>query len=37
LIADGLFTGQPQSFSALVGKMANAADEAVRNLVFRPF
>jgi hypothetical protein len=31
LIADGLFIGQPQSFTALLGEMAEAADEAVRN------
>jgi hypothetical protein len=36
LIADGLFIGQPQSFTALLGEMANAADEAVRNLLFSP-
>jgi hypothetical protein len=32
LIQDGLFIGQPQTFTALLGEMANAADEAVRNL-----
>ncbi len=31
LIADGLFIGQPQSFTALLGEMAEAADEAVHN------
>jgi hypothetical protein len=31
LIADGLFIGQPQSFTALLGEMAEAADEAVRH------
>ena len=34
LIADGLFIGQPQSLTALLGEMANAADEAACNLVF---
>jgi len=34
LIADGLFIGQPQSFTALLGEMAAAADEAVRNAMF---
>jgi hypothetical protein len=36
LIADGLFIGQPQSFTALLGEMANAADETARNLMFSP-
>ena len=36
LIADGLFIGQPQSFTALLGEMANAADGAARNLLFSP-
>jgi hypothetical protein len=36
LIADGLFIGQPQTFTALLGEMANAADEAARNLTFSP-
>ncbi len=36
LIADGLFIGQPQAFTALLGEMANAADEAARKLVFSP-
>jgi hypothetical protein len=36
LIADGLFLGQPQSFTALLGEMANAADAAARNLRFSP-
>src|SRR5580658_7961499 len=36
LIADGLFIGQPQSFTALLGEMAAAADEAVRNATFSP-
>jgi hypothetical protein len=32
LIEDGLFVGQPLSFTELLGEMANAADEAVRGL-----
>lgn len=32
LIEDGLFIGQPQTFTALLGEMADAADSAVRRL-----
>ncbi len=32
LIDDGLFVGQSQTFTALLGEMADAADAAVRNL-----
>jgi hypothetical protein len=32
LIADGLFIGQPETFTAMLFEMGNAADEAVRSL-----